>query len=589
MPVLKRPFQIAFTVLLAIIVVTAVSLFERWRLEREQIDQIESKASDLDQLLRRFAVLPVILSEDPRLQRALTEPSAQSTDIANRVLEHVALESDAAFAFLMDSSGLTVSASNYAEPVSFVGNNYGFRPYFKQAIVGESATFFAIGATTGIPGYFVSEPVFYKDRVIGVIVVKLEPNHLPVSWNADSSIALVTDDLGVVILSSKQKNLYSVTQPLNENVLSIIKADRRYQISEQSQFNKTTESRWKFVDDGESSNYFVQSRLLEVEPWTMSVLTPVYTLILRIAIKLAVLTGIAVIAGLIWKIWSQQAQISRERAQLAKSLEQQVQERTLELEQIQADMISQSNFAMLGRMSAAINHEVNQPLSSLRLNLAALRQMIERSDGSANAQEGAKQDNDTIESTVIDLDRTAKRITRVIESLRALPNRQKTDFSEISVHELLRDTIETIERERPVMSKFLKYSQVPSVHTGFKIIGERVLLQQAVLNVVYNAFDAVSECEEPSIQLNLQGSEESVAIVVADNGEGVLPHMVSRMFEPFESSPEKVAGLGLGLTLAKQIVTDHGGQIQFERKTTPEALSVFTISLPAVDITNARV
>ncbi len=564
---------------MAVFIVVVTTLFERWRLAHEQEIQAVTKAADLDQQLRQFAVLPVILSEDPRLHQALTEPSTDSHLVASKVLQHVAIESDAAFAFLMDVNGLTVAASNFDDDVSFVGNNYGFRPYFKQAIVGESSTFFAVGATTGIPGYFVSEPIFHNGKVIGVVVIKLEPSHLPVSWNEGSAIALVTDELGVVILSSQQNILYSATKPLQKKVLSIIETDRRYQVAQKSRFEKSESSMWHLSVGDASAHYIVGSRKLAVEPWTLSVLTPHYTFILRVLVKLAVLAGIIAIAGLIWKIWSQQAQLSRERGLLANRLEHQVEERTRELEQMQNDMIAQSNFAMLGRMSAAINHEVNQPLSSLRFNLAALRQMIEKNDPVEKDQQTNLQNHDSIESTVVDLDRTAKRITRVIESLRALPNRQNTDLSEIVVTEFLSETVETVERERPLMSRYLCYRDLMQ-DRQIKINGERILMQQAILNVLYNAFDAVADLDNPVILLDLSVSGETVNIIVSDNGAGVPSHLVPRMFEPFESNPEKISGLGLGLTLARQIVNDHGGKIVFERRDKSEALSVFTITLP---------
>jgi len=119
-------------------------------------------------------------------------------------------------------------------------------------------------------------------------------------------------------------------------------------------------------------------------------------------------------------------------------------------------------------------------------------------------------------------------------------------------------------------------------------LGQRILLQQAILNVLYNALDAVAAVNKPYAELRVSVLNATVSIEVRDNGAGVSPDMESALFEPFESAPEKVSGMGIGLTLARQIINDHGGALTYQREAMPQnyapnGLTVFVITLPAIN------
>ena len=196
-------------VLLGVAFASLVALFatgERWRVERQQRRVVLAQANELDRQLAQLAIVPRLLAEDPRVVAALEgggergdamlgraaataaasgEPDdgpGRRRDVANRVLEDARAASGAAFVFLMDLGGTTVAASNWRDPLSFVGVNYGFRPYFRGAVAGRETTFFAVGATTGEPGYFVARPVRRGGRVRGVVVVKVSLEALMEAW-----------------------------------------------------------------------------------------------------------------------------------------------------------------------------------------------------------------------------------------------------------------------------------------------------------------------------------------------------------------------------------------------------------------------
>ena len=592
---MARNLKIVLVLLLLGAAIIAIGFLERWREDAQQQSELLAKATDLEQLFRQFAVVPAILSKDPRLIDALVSPNQSNADKANRALLVATERSDAAFAFLMDTTGLTIASSNYAQSVSFVGNNYGFRPYFTKALAGKSATFFAVGATTGIAGYFVSEPILHNSRVLGVVVVKLEPQKLPEAWNAGDSIVLVRDDLGVAILSTEDRMLYNRTTPLNEKSLNLIETERRYVVASNSYLNSSKPKTWRFISEnaGLSSIYKASTLQLDVEPWSLSVLTPMRVIYERVLRDVLALLALFLVAGLLWHAYRQQVRLAEERAKLTGRLEELVEEKTRELEGAQQALIAESNFAMLGKMSAAINHEINQPLASLRLNLATLRQLVENesdksSSSSLKQKNNSNFDEDNIQSTVVDLDRTAKRITRVIETLRALPQQQKSGFVPVDMRKVLDEIVSTVKSDRKFLSAYL-HSDVSALNLrASRVVGQRILLQQALLNILYNALDALTSVEEPYADITAAVAEGALLIQVRDNGPGVDPTMEEALFEPFESSPDKVSGMGIGLTLARQIITDHAGSLSYHRDETvskfaPTGLTVFSIKLPLID------
>jgi len=291
------------------------------------------------------------------------------------------------------------------------------------------------------------------------------------------------------------------------------------------------------------------------------------------------------------RIYRQRRQLAQARAEQAKKLELLVQERTRALEDAQQALIAESNFSMLGRMSAAINHEINQPLASLRLNIATLRRIIDRQENP---------DND-IQEIVVESDRTTKRIARVIETLRSFARQSRSGFESVDMQAIASDAVETVKRERPLAKNALFYkndnmpderNHIDNDHrlnsdkrlcsTRADVAGNEVLLQQAVLNLLYNAHDAVVaiETNAPHVEVEVKRQGSSVDLIVSDNGHGISAEMRERLFKPFESDSGNSGGLGLGLTLAEQIAKDHNGSLVCADA--DGGGCVFTLTLPAL-------
>lgn len=561
---------------------------EYWHTDRVLQEKLSARATDLEQRFNQSSILPSLLASDPRIKILLSDQSDEKVVGVSELLELTVNNSEVAVAFLMDSTGLTIASSNYAQPVSFIGKNYGFRPYFFNSMKGERSTFFAVGATTGIPGYFISEPVKDNEAVVGVVVVKLEPKQLPLSWTEDDSVTVVTDELGVIILSTESDFLYKASRSLNEAELEQIATERRYEVSESNKMHAISIRHWEYLNASDSSRFRVFSGSLDIEPWMLTVLTPMQGIFNRMFRNIIFMLGALSLVGLSFHAYRQQRLLAIERDRTAKRLEHIVEERTRELKEAQSALITESNFSMLGKMSAAINHEINQPLASMRFDLATLRQILEKNSGPARATGNYAEDYDA-ESIVVDLDRTAKRIARVIETLRVLPKQQKANFLPVDMNSVMQQSIETIRDDRRQLSKYLYVEPLRNTEERYYVSGQSVLLQQAILNLLYNALDAlvdVANNEIPYADIQLRMVGKGLEITVRDNGPGIDPLVEPVLFEPFESTSIGSEGLGLGLTLARQIITWHGGTITCSRisyEGTTQMFTVFTIALPLLD------
>lgn len=539
--------------------------FEELRLTKSMQSQLQGKANELNRQLSQLAVLPRILAKHPGIANAIVQPSKNSVNKANVALQEAQIDSDSSFAFIMDKQGTTVAASNYQEALSFVGINYGFRPYFKGAISSDETTFFAVGATTGIPGYFVANPIKHNNAIVGVVVVKSELAGLLDSWHQAPYHWLAVDELGVVILSTSSEYLYTTTSTLEQNAKDVIAADRRYVPKEHAQFIVDSSARMAYHGQSGSRSFLVQKRKLETENWELHLIVDRGRLWLNALLYVLAIGAFIGIAALGYRNIRAQKRLAAAEQRHMLELEAEVEQRTAELRSAQEALISESNFAMLGRMSGAINHEINQPLTSLRLNLATLRSLFDKPEP----------DMDELRQIVVESDRTTKRIGRVVTTLRSLSGQQHTDHTELDVRRLIDDVVETVRRERPSVSQSLSLNYE---HSEFSLRGNDVLLQQALLNLLYNACDAVLNEADPCVMLSVEKDTDYAVFNVEDNGCGVRPELQSSLFKPFVSDKQRTTGLGLGLTLSELIAHDHAGQLGYAQRM-PKG-SIFTLKIP---------
>lgn len=282
----------------------------------------------------------------------------------------------------------------------------------------------------------------------------------------------------------------------------------------------------------------------------------------RLRMFLALAT--AGVIGLIGAVAFQQSRRYALETLHSATLETRVDARTAELRAAQSELVETSNLAALGRLSAGVSHELNQPLGAI-LNFAENGQKLlqrERLDGVS--------DNLSMISNQV------QRITRIIGNLRAFARQdvaptEVVEFGAVarSALEIVADNITRAEIE--VQTKFPAHE--------IKVLAGRVRLEQVVLNLVSNALDSMEQTEEKSLYLSLLQDDAQAVLTLRDTGDGIKDP--ERVFEPFYTTKNLGAshGLGMGLALSFGIINRLGGQLSCRNT---EDGAEFKIVLPVV-------
>ncbi len=176
-------YTIIFTALIGAVTIAAYNVSYN-RFEKTALDTSSQRLSLYQESLRstinRVSHLPRVVVSHPHTVEMLRD--GKRVQLLNEYLKTVSDKADSAALYILDHEATTVAASNFDTPESFVGNNYRFRRYFLDAVDYGQATFFAIGVTTGRPGYFLSEVIVDQGKVLGVAVVKVEFKELLEAW-----------------------------------------------------------------------------------------------------------------------------------------------------------------------------------------------------------------------------------------------------------------------------------------------------------------------------------------------------------------------------------------------------------------------
>jgi signal transduction histidine kinase len=236
-----------------------------------------------------------------------------------------------------------------------------------------------------------------------------------------------------------------------------------------------------------------------------------------------------------------------------------------DMHETRAELVHASRLASMGELTASIAHEIKQPLSAI-LAHAETAELLLEADAPPRAE---------IQQIIAKIRSDDLRANDVITRLRDLLGKHTMERHEVDVNEVIRDTLRVLEaeaRRRIVVVDARLDPALPSV------VGDRVHLQQVVLNLLLNAMDAMATIPESDRRVTVAtvAQAESVEIMVSDNGPGIDPKILGRIFHSFVTT--KARGLGLGLSIARSIVEAHGGRIDAAQSAAGGA--VFRVTLP---------
>ncbi len=241
------------------------------------------------------------------------------------------------------------------------------------------------------------------------------------------------------------------------------------------------------------------------------------------------------------------------------------------LEEVRSELLHVSRLSTMGQMAATLAHELNQPLAAVRSYLSALRRLV-----GAPSMDAAR-----IGDIVTRADGQVARAAEVIKQLREFvakgeAERRFEDLNEVVEEAAALALVEA--RQRGVEVSMRLGRDLPPAFVN------RVQIQQVVLNLVRNAIEAMEDTEPQLLTVSTAQRGDALEMTVADNGPGIAPEIASRLFQPFISS--KRTGMGMGLSICRDIVEAHGGRLA-AASNTPRG-TVFSVTLPLQDMGEAN-
>jgi PAS domain S-box-containing protein len=215
----------------------------------------------------------------------------------------------------------------------------------------------------------------------------------------------------------------------------------------------------------------------------------------------------------------------------------------------QAALAQVTRMATLGELTAWIAHEVSQPLTGVVTNGAACLRWLDRAVPAL----------DEARSSVVEMISDAKRAGDVVQRIRAIAKRTEPEKARLDINELIHDVARLVEREAAAYGASLDLELEPALPA---VIGDRVQLQQVMINLVINAFQAMSSTTDRPRELLIRSQrygDGRVLVAVVDSGIGVEAKNADKLFKTFFTT--KPSGMGMGLSICRSIVEAHGGQV----------------------------
>lgn len=517
--------------------------------------------------LDRFSHLTFVLARDPFV---IETASGGPTAPLDGRLASFANQSGLDAIYLMDFEGLTISASNAGSASSFVGQNYSFRPYFQEALEGGQGRFYGIGATTGLPGYFIADSVVSDlGEALGVIAIKIDLTRLENSWREGGEQVLLTNADGVVLLASNPEWRYRTLTPLD--------ADQRAAISETRQFpgQPLDPLDWRegqgdsaiiagmevihlATDDlphGWQLHYFASTDPVTTRSWLATVLAVVIAggVVLVFLMRRNAQTQAALTA-----LEAEEAELRRAHDLLAVEIEdRRAAERRLS--RTRDELARASRLAALGQLAASVTHELGQPITAMRNHLAAAE--IGGSDRALPQLTGL-----------------VERMEGITRQLKFFANPGEDALKPVDLGHAMHEALKLVAPNVEALQINLVEEIEPAPVT---VQGNALRIEQVMVNLLRNAMDAMEDSAPRDLTVRVGSGAGTSWFEVADRGHGLGQSSLPELQEPFVTSRESGQGMGLGLAISAGIVKEHHGAMIARNRDGGGAL--FRVEIPLAD------
>lgn len=508
--------------------------------------------------LQRNSVVPLLLSRDPNLINALnSDDYSQSSQRLISYLEEIG----SASLMLLDESGRVVGATDRTT----LGSNRRSDPYFIDALRSDDTVFTNFRNDQGVFVFNYSRRIQVENQLIGVMVVEADLRQFETSWAGIFDAVLVTNSEGLIILATEPR--WRGMQ--EDEALKVQSAPSAIGRAFRATADWTTTPADGYLQ-GEA--VLRLENLTKFRGWRMTTFTPYGSVRERVNGVLALeIMAFALFLAVAFYFASRRARArsvffqkeTAELRQLNDTLQREIAvreraERNLEVAEL--TLAQSSKLAALGEMSAAVSHELNQPLAAMKTYLAGAKLLLHR-----------KRPDEAL-SSFQRVDDLIDRMSSITRQLKSYARKGGDAFERIDVRDALSSALTIMEPQLKRHDTIIVRS-VPK--EPVMVMVDRVRLEQVIINLLRNALDAVEVAADPTIEITINVGEFAT-LTVKDNGHGIADF--DSLFEPFYTTKAPGDGVGLGLAISSGIVTDLGGRLAAHNA--EQGGAVFEMELP---------
>ncbi len=558
----------AFLVVFVMVAVAAIWVSNTWLTQRftettrnRAEIRLAIYSGTVQSELQRHSVVPLLLSRDPVLIRSLETNSF--TDTSQRLISYVD-EIGAASLVLLDREGRIVAATDRSRLAQLRNSD----PFFVQATRSPDTVFTSNEPETGRYDFTFSRALRGpENRLLGVILVEVDLARIIDRWRGTTEAVFLTNSQGEIILSTEPR------------WRGRTEAEALALQPPQSAIQRAIDATGEFAFGDRRPDFFgsdtirLESRI-PFRGWRIISYTAYTSVRERVNAVLALeIMGFALLlAGgfyvLSRRARSQSVRLARESAELRRlnaRLQREIAERQRverTLEEAEQSLAQSQKLAALGEMSAAVSHELNQPLAAMKTYLAGARLLLQR----RRVEEAA--------SSFQRIDDLIERMGAITRQLKSYARKGGEAFEPVDLRDALKGAMTMMEPQlrttRVAITQSLPRRPV-------MVMADRLRLEQVIINLLRNALDAMKEARTRELDLLIAEGEEAV-LTVRDSGKGIDD--LDALFEPFYTTKKPGEGVGLGLAISSGIVADLGGRLT--ARNGEEGGAVFEIRLPLI-------
>lgn len=570
-PITARVFLFSLSVLFVVLLVATNSFFTSKYLndiKQEGEIRLTQNERNIVNELQKNSVIPQFLVRDQSIWNALLSNNFSSLpQMFFEFIDEISIESIT----LMDRTGQIVAVAG-KENLNVNSSN---KIIFNTAISTNDTVMNIIEKDENEFGFFYSRKIENDQRVLGVLSIEVDLKKFENSWKSAGERIFISNGEGKIVLATEPtwKGLSEDLAWKNQNSKNIIK--RGYSVAK------------GWVDSNESSQYFNDSSFVRFNKnipilnWKMSSfenysgvrerVNTILALEILIFLLLLVLSLYSLNRKKILRLNLFEEETIKLR-ELNKKLETEMEQRKRvekNLLAVEQTLEQHSKLAALGEMSAAISHELNQPLAAMKTYLAGASLLLKRN-----------RPQETV-AALMRIDGLIHRMGEITKQLKSFARKNTESFVPLNFNDAILEAMSIMEPQLK-QSGIKIDTNIPS--EPVLIVGDQQRLEQVIINLIRNAIDALDDTELPSITISLY-KNNSVRFSIRDNGKGI--NDLEKLFEPFQTSKDPGKGLGLGLAISSNIISELGGSLSGENLTPTGA--EFTIKLPLFDPSRVNV